>query len=462
MNLKMKNKFKNLYWTLALVIACVSCNILDVEKVDDLNNASVDSVLSNASRVQIEQLGAGVQFAFRDAYYTFSWIAGSVGRECIIFNSTDSRYYSELLGSSTINPAGIFYGWYNSFCATRLRAEVFMSSANATINLSAEEKSACVGYGKTVQAYAMLNCLNMMPDVGIRTDVKNLLNPGPFVSYAEGLTYCKQLADDGAAALDKGGAAFPFALASGYTGFKTPADFKKFNRAVAARIAMFQKDWAGMNTALAASFLSTSGSLATGPQFNYSQTSGDIANGFFLSYTSTVPVCMQRLFVSEAEAGDKRVFGTNVRDGGVAKIRARASIGLGGIPPSTFEFQPVASNIVSMSIIRNEELLLMSAEAKIQTGDLTGGTSALDTIRVRNGLPLLATAKPTTVGNKDKLIDEVLNQRRYSLVLEGGHRWFDMRRYGRLASLPKDLANHNVFNSFPKPQAEVDWDNRPK
>ena len=75
---------------------------------------------------------------------------------------------------------------------------------------------------------------------------------------------------------------------------------------------------------------------------------------------------------------------------------------------------------------------------------------------------MLATAKPTTIGSKDKLIDEVLNQRRYSLVLEGGHRWFDMRRYGRLATLPKDLPNHNVFNSFSKPQAEIDWDNRPK
>ena len=55
---------------------------------------------------------------------------------------------------------------------------------------------------------------------------------------------------------------------------------------------------------------------------------------------------------------------------------------------------------------------------------------------------------------------EVLNQRRYSLYMEGGHRWFDMRRYNRLATLPKELATHNVFNSFPKPQAEVDWDAR--
>ncbi len=114
--------------------------------------------------------------------------------------------------------------------------------------------------------------------------------------------------------------------------------------------------------------------------------------------------------------------------------------------------------MISYLILRNEKLILMLAEAKIQTGDLVGGAAALDTIRVKNGLALLATAKPTVAGNKDKLIYELLNQRRYSLFMEGANRWFDMRRYGKLASLPKDLATHNVFTNFPKPKAEVDWD----
>ena len=455
----MKNRINNFYWALAMTLAFMSC---DVEKIDDLNSPSVVSVLSGASRVQIEQLGTGVQWAMRDNYYTFSWIAGSVGRECIVFNATDSRYYTELLGSSTINPGGIFFGWYNSFNATRRRAEVFMGSANNTIALTAEEKSACVGYGKTVQAYAMLNCINMMPDVGIRTDVSDITNPGPFADYAASLVYCKKLVDDGAAALDKGGAKFPFVLASGYAGFSTPADFKKFNRAVAARVAMFQKDWPGMNAALSASFLNLTGSITAGPLFNYSLTSLDVPNAFFLPYNSTAPVCVQRSFVTEAETGDKRVFGTSVRDGGVAKIKARPSIAIGGIPPSTFELQPVLANTSSMPIIRNEELLLMYAEGQIQAGTLSAAVAALDSVRSKAGLAKLATAKPTIIADKDKLIDEVLNQRRYSLYMEGGHRWFDMRRYNKLATLPKDLPNHTVFNSFPKPQAEIDWDNRPK
>ena len=65
---------------------------------------------------------------------------------------------------------------------------------------------------------------------------------------------------------------------------------------------------------------------------------------------------------------------------------------------------------------------------------------------------------PGSWAKKDGLIDELLNQRRYSLFMESGHRWFDMRRYDRLNQLPLDLPTHKVFDNFPKKQSEVDWD----
>jgi starch-binding outer membrane protein, SusD/RagB family len=377
-----------------------------------------------------------------------------------------------ILGASAISPSGIFYPWYNGFNATRRRAEIFSRSAENTKNLNAVEKSAIKGFAKTVQAFAMLNCLNMMPDVGIRTELgdafsdKDLLNPGPFVDYAGSLTYCKKLVDDGAAALDAGGDVFPFPITSGWNGFSTPATFKRFNRAVAARIAMYQKDWAGVNTALQGShfnLVGTSGGLSAGPVFTYSITAGDATNPFFLSLASTAPNTSHRDWLAQAEAGDKRAFGTSARDGGPSKIKRRlASLSLGGLPANEYDYQPVPSNTASIPIIKNEELVLMHAEAQVQLNNLGAAVSALDSVRVAAGLGKLATAKPTVVGDKAKIIDEILNQRRYALYMEGAHRWFDMRRYDRLATLPKDLPTHNVIRSFPKPQAEVDWDARPK
>ena len=96
--------------------------------------------------------------------------------------------------------------------------------------------------------------------------------------------------------------------------------------------------------------------------------------------------------------------------------------------------------------------------AMISTGKFAEAVIALDKIRVDNGLKTLAIAKPTIVANKDLLIDELLNQRRYSLFYEGGHRWFDMRRYGRLATLPKDQPTFMVYEQMIRPFAEIQWD----
>ena len=52
-------------------------------------------------------------------------------------------------------------------------------------------------------------------------------------------------------------------------------------------------------------------------------------------------------------------------------------------------------------------------------------------------------------------LDELLYNKRYSLLFEG-HRWIDMRRYGRLTDLPQDIATFVRFSRFPFPQRECD------
>src|SRR5207244_8489776 len=54
----------------------------------------------------------------------------------------------------------------------------------------------------------------------------------------------------------------------------------------------------------------------------------------------------------------------------------------------------------------------------------------------------------------DRLLDELLYNKRYSLVYEFGHRWVDLRRYGILGLLPKQQPIHVVFTQRPIPSAE--------
>ncbi|HYE54302.1 MAG TPA: RagB/SusD family nutrient uptake outer membrane protein, partial [Chitinophagaceae bacterium] len=223
---------------------------------------------------------------------------------------------------------------------------------------------------------------------------------------------------------------------------------------VAARVAMYQKDWTGMNTALSESFLDLNGPLTTGPRFLYSTTAGDITNPLWQAKEeANNPLLVQVNFVAEAEAGDSRVFGPSIADGGTAKVRQRtAATAPTGYPSMSYETQLYATNVSPISIIRNEELILMYAEAKIQTNQLPDAIVAINRIRTAHNLLPYAGAV-----SQSALITEVLKQRRYSLFMEG-HRWFDMRRYNLLNTLPNDKPTHSVFPEFPRHKQEQDWD----
>jgi hypothetical protein len=460
---------KRIYKSQLLVLALAAVQLSSCTKTDYVPNPNAptqESVLRNATRQQISQLGVGVQSVMRDGVFSFRTWSGSIGREVVYFAQTESRYYRELQGEIPLDAAGIMYGWYSNFNQTRRRAEIMLQSAANTAALSDTEKAAAKGFGKTVQAYVMLNCLNMMGANGIRTSFSDLstegdlLKPGCFKNYTESLTYLKGLADEGLAALEQAGTAeFPFPMVDGWGDLATIGGFKQFNRAVAARIALYQQDWNTLETTLNQSFLDLDGDLNVGPTFLYSTILGDETNPIWRSIeNNSTPILVQSDFVPEAEAGDKRVFGASMAEGGTARVRQRTTA---TAPPDyplmTHEVQMFATNTSPVKFLRNEELILMYAEAKLQKDELAAAVTALDYIRTQNGLAALAIAKPGIIGNKNALIDELLHQRRYSLFMEG-HRWFDMRRYNKLNTLPLDKPSHSVFEKFHIPRAEADWD----
>ena len=45
--------------------------------------------------------------------------------------------------------------------------------------------------------------------------------------------------------------------------------------------------------------------------------------------------------------------------------------------------------------------------------------------------------EPAEIATEAAFVTELLYNRTYSLLFEGGHRWVDYRRYDRLAQLPK-------------------------
>lgn len=445
----------------------------------DPNFVPEDVVLSSPSRAQIIQLSKGLESTMRNGYTDFIASSSAVGREAISSRSTDNRYYTELLGTNVAqyagataganDPAGIFNSYYTGFSATRRRAELLVRTANNATTISAQEKKAVEGFARTIQAYVTLNLLNMQGKNGIRESFSDLnapgdlLRPGNFGTYASGLALVKKYADDGFAALNAGGSVVPFKAGSGFDmtpGSSNPSTsitiFKEFNRAVAARIAMYQGDWAGVLTNLSGSFMSLNGPLTAGPRYVWSTAANDFANTLFVTTNNNgQPYVVFNEFLAMVEVGDTRFTGSS------AKAQPRTNPRSSGVFTSTHEVRMFANNVASTPMIKNEELILMYAEAQAELGtaaSFTEAVSAINGIRTSYGL-----APYSGAVTKPALITEVLKQRSFSLFFEG-HRWFDARRRNLLNTLQPQGAIGSqtfvVFENMSRPDAEIQWDKR--
>ncbi|HEX7836151.1 MAG TPA: RagB/SusD family nutrient uptake outer membrane protein, partial [Kofleriaceae bacterium] len=240
-----------------------------------------------------------------------------------------------------------------------------------------------------------------------------------------------------------------------FASFNTATKFIKFNRAIRARVAVYLQDYQGALNALKESFLddtSATPNLATGVFYLYSLGGGDATNGLINKAIYAHPTLQ-----TDAQ---KQMDGTTPDARYTAKVRPfdatmKEVPGAYGSDPSLksqLKFQIYPSNTTPLALIRNEELILLKAEALWFTNDHTGALSELNLVRTLSGkLPALLAAD---VPDDTTFVDKLLYERRYSLMFEGGHRWIDLRRFGR--QLPLDAPSHVRNIRFPVPQAECD------
>lgn len=81
-------------------------------------------------------------------------------------------------------------------------------------------------------------------------------------------------------------------------------------------------------------------------------------------------------------------------------------------------------------MLRLSEQYLIRAEARAKLNNLSGAIADLDLIRNRANLPLIANINPS-ISQSDLLV-AILNERQVELFSEWGHRWFDLKRTGKI------------------------------
>ena len=449
----------------ALVMASllgVACKA-DSFEIPQYNAPTVTGVNANAAAVQLYV--SGILLQQRNSIGSYNNDVGIFGRESYSYFPTDARSVSHYLiglpgpnGTKLLDPAGFASGqWYNWYRNMK-NAVNLTSFADASTSLTAQQKSGIKGFAKTFRALSLYYVLVTRDSLGAPVDIPaDPTTPAEFLSRDAAWQAVSQFLDDAKADLVAAGSTtFPFMLDDGFAGFDTPATFLKFTRGLAARVLVNRGSLGCANcytqalTALTESFLTPASTLADlniGVYNVYSTTPGDALNAQNLS---AVPTWFAH--ASAVTGAQQKADGTpDARL--VRKVAAlpspKSAPGTDNGIPATHYFVLFPTTTSPSGILRNEELILLRAEAQLQTGNTAGALADLNMVRtVSGGLAPLATLGSDPVGT-------LLYERRYSLLWEG-HRWNDMRRYKRLNQLPLDLTSHFVAVVMPVPKQECD------
>lgn len=395
---------------------------------------------------------------------------GIYGREGWNLLGNDPRETGEEIRGPQ-DPGGRAGGeWTGKFQAIRT-IHAYLAAVATAADLSTAEKAASRGFAKTFKAYHMYKLALRTGSLGIPIDVDRPINadPAPFVTQANAWAAVVALLDEAKTDLLAGGSAFPFTVAPGYTGFTSPANFVKVNRAIYAKVQVERALLAGCGapcftsalTGLNESFLTTAGlpgSLTTGAYFYYDLGSNEPKNPISETLTSNrywVHPSLEALVQTRQDGSPDLRWVNKVRR--VTPERTLNSL--------TSDLKPIMYNIntptssapdlgADIPLIKNEELILLRAEANLGLGNKQLALDDINLIRQHAGglQPSTLTAASTTA----QIVTELLYNRLFSLLWEQGTRWVDARKYNRIDQLPIDRAGDVVHPQMLVPAAECD------
>ena len=447
----------NVCFIVLLAATMAACDFFDPGTVTDPNSPSTEAVLNGASQSELQNLVTGLESRHRNAPPDVTELYGSFGREVYATFASDPRFITNWLGQGGVTPDAEFFADGSAFdtpYAAVKQGNFLIEAVNNTDVINEQERSGYIGFAKTIQAYQYLIALNGQwrgpdrnPPGSIRIDVADPLNPGPFLSYDDALAEIRRILDEANGQLSNAGSEFAFTLSDGFAGFDTPSTMQELNRAIAARAAIYAEDWTGALNALNASFLSLESgeaSMNEGAYHVFGSPPDQFNPLFYPRNANTNQILMAHpSMIADALPGDLRVENKF--------FQRDEPITNGDLPGVELFYQDnrYETNESPIPFMRNEELILIYAEAQTQTGNLNDAVDAIDIIRETWELDDYSGAV-----NEEALIDEILFQRRYSLWAEGGHRWIDARRYDRLDEIPTELDGGQVFEKLARPLSE--------
>jgi hypothetical protein len=432
------------------LVALPGCSL----DVPDLNNPGLNQLENTPTAALVNSAASGLQVGIRGGKSATTGLVnqlGILGRESYDFDSADGRFVTEEI-QGPLNRSDAFGGvfWALNYANIQL-GNSMLHALDKVVDFDDVDKAGITGFVHTMQALDLLTVIVTHDATGAVIDTDRALGAelAPFVSKDAVYVEIARLLDAALPELGAAGKTFTFALNTGFTGFTTPAKFIAFNRAIKARVAVYQKDYPAAISALAASFIVDDPTMPInfklGAYYPYSTGSGDVTNGLINKAIYAHPGLKSDVELqTDGKTPDARYTAK------IGDLTSTVAYPTDDSLKTTIKFV-MYTNVTPVALIRNEELILLKAEALWFTGDKAGALAELNLVRTKSGLLPALTAVPA---DDTAFTDALLFERRYSLLFEGGHRWIDLRRFGR--ELPLDDPSHTRNVRFPVPQAECD------
>jgi len=427
----------------ATLLVLVACKDL---MVPDLNNTSLSDLENNPTAAKIATAAQGLLAGTRENVAFYVRDLGIFGREGFDLEPTEPRTVTQLM-EGPLDPGSFGGGQWTAPYADIRNAHVLLRALDKDQDMSAPDKEAVRGFVQTIQALDFLEVIVTRDSFGapIAVDIDPLGAPATIATRAQVYQHVLNLLDSADTHLRAAGSAFPFRFGTGFSNFSDPPAFLTVNRALKARVEVYLDAWPAALVALDSSFMDTTKSLKLGVYHSYSTQPNDEKNPNF----DPVHLFANPQLITDAQLqGDGVTLDQRVLDKITASVDTPPP--LDGVT-SNQQFALYGPDS-SITLIRNEELILLRAEIALGQSDLTTAAQYVNFIREHSGkLPRIANLAAQT---PDSILTELLYEKRYSLMWEGGHSWIDLRHYNRLLTLSRVATNGHFYTRMPFPTNE--------
>jgi len=460
------------YSTIALAAALAAvAGCKDNPVANPIDAPTVDALAGGLTPTSLLQLVTG---ALAQDRTTWNDVPGIIepeimARDAYRLDQSEPRYVTETLGGNP-DPGSFaggrgFTGYY-----TALRAEnnviIALDAATPGAQFSAAQINATKGFLRTMKAYEYWRLIELHDTVGVPIQSDDPSEVTPIRCKEAVLDYIRALLDSANADLVAAGGStkLPIKLPTGFSshgrdynvvsnlilfnrGWKGKVDYYRAVDRKAKQPALFATAVAELTQALGAGPGAVPASqFATGAYYHF--VSGGTENQ--PNVLADQKVAINPLARDSLQAGDTRASKIVARTDTLTVTQGGGTLSsaytyIGAVPTAGNQNAPEP-------ILRDEELVLIRAQAYIEMGDFVNAALDLNDVRTSYGLA------PVTITSVDDGRNKVLYEKRYSLFFEGAQRWDDLREYGRLnknflrPELPADPYNA----ALPITRAELD------